>query len=261
MLGDVGAAAGQVVLVTGASRGVGRAVATSFARAGAAVAIAGRDRVALAETAAGIDALNAPVHVLAFDVTDDDACREAVATAGERLGPITTLVNNAGIAESAPFLKVSVEQWRRTMAIDVEAPLVLTQAVLPAMLEARRGAVINVASIAAKRGFAYVTAYTAAKHALLGLTRALAVEFAASGVTFNCVCPYYIDTEMTQQTIDTIMAKTGQSRAEAMTHLVNPQGNLVTPDDVAALCLFLASPAAQSITGQAYNIDGGMHQS
>ncbi|GAA1548301.1 SDR family NAD(P)-dependent oxidoreductase [Nocardioides humi] len=253
------AADGQVVLVTGASRGVGRATALRFARAGAAVALAGRDVEALAETARAVEEAGAEALVLAFDVSDADACRDAVRRTAESLGAVTTLVNNAGIAESATFLDTTLTDWRRTMAVDVEAPFVLTQAVLPAMLQAGAGAVVNIASIAAKRGFPYVAAYTAAKHALLGLTRSLATEFATSGVTFNCVCPYYIDTDMVRQTIDAIVAR-GRTEAEATARLANPQGGLVDPEDVASLCLFLASPAARSITGQAYNIDGGLHQ-
>jgi NAD(P)-dependent dehydrogenase (short-subunit alcohol dehydrogenase family) len=178
----------------------------------------------------------------------------------ESLGGLGVLVNNAGVASSAKFTSVSLTEWRRVMAIDVEAPFLLTQAALPTMLAAGRGAVINIASVAARLGLPYVAAYTAAKHALLGLTRSLAAEYAASGVTFNCICPWYVDTDMTRATIDNIVATTGRTRAEAIAPLLSPQGRLVDPSEVAAMCLLLAGPAGRSINGQALNVDGGRHQ-
>jgi NAD(P)-dependent dehydrogenase (short-subunit alcohol dehydrogenase family) len=126
------------------------------------------------------------------------------------------------------------------------------------MLERGSGAVISVASSAAKLGFPYVTAYTAAKHALLGLTRALAAEHALSGVTFNCVCPYYVDTPMTQATLDNIVARTGRTHDDARAALLNPQGRLTSPAEIAAVCVLLASPAGRGITGQGINVDGGL---
>lgn len=251
----------ETVFVTGASRGVGRAVARAFAGTGASVVLAGRDRTSLESVAHECESAGAPdTMIAAFDVSDTAACRRAIGEAAAELGAVTVLVNNAGVAESAPFLKTTLAQWQRIMAIDVEAPLVLTQAVLPAMLEAGNGAVINIASVAARIGLPYVAAYTAAKHALLGMTRSAAAEFATRGVTFNCICPHYVDTDMTHQTIKNIVAKTGRAAPEARNGLVNPQGNLIDPADIAELCVFLASPAARSITGQAYNIDGGLVQ-
>jgi NAD(P)-dependent dehydrogenase (short-subunit alcohol dehydrogenase family) len=248
---------GRTALVTGASRGIGRTIALTFAAHGARVALAARSVSALEEVAAecGPDAL-----VVELDVTDEAACREAVRRCEDTFGGLDILVNNAGIAESRPFLRADTAFWRRVMAVDVEGPMWLTQAALPSMMERQSGAVIAIASIAAKMGFAYVTAYTAAKHALLGLTRSLAVEHATSGVTFNCVCPYFVDTPMTQATIDNIAAKTGRTVEEAHAELLSPQGRLILPQEVAAVCLLLASPEGCSITGQAINVDGGACQ-
>ncbi|MFD9665102.1 SDR family NAD(P)-dependent oxidoreductase [Rhodococcus sp. NPDC059968] len=252
----------HIVLVTGASRGVGRAVARAFAATGAKIALGGRDVAALEGVAKECGGLGSQeTVVLPFDVTDEYACRNAVATAAAELGPITTLVNNAGIAESSPFMRTTLDQWRRTMTVDVEAPFILTQSVLPGMLASGAGAVINIASVAAKLGLPYVAAYTAAKHAMLGMTRSAAAEFASAGVTFNCICPFYVDTEMTRATIANIVEKTGRTEEQAMENLVSPQGRLIDPTHIAELCVFLASPAARSITGQAYNIDGGLVQS
>ncbi|MFE5700750.1 SDR family NAD(P)-dependent oxidoreductase [Rhodococcus koreensis] len=252
----------HIVLVTGASRGVGRAVARAFAATGARVALGGRDVAALESVADECSDLGSQrTVVLPFDVTDERACRDAVGTATEELGPISTLVNNAGVAESSPFLRTTLDQWRRTMSVDVEAPFILTQSVLPGMLAVGAGTVVNIASVAAKLGLPYVAAYTAAKHALLGMTRSAAAEFASSGITFNCICPFYVDTEMTRATIANIVEKTGRTEAQAMENLVNPQGRLIDPTHIAELCVFLASSSARSITGQAYNIDGGLVQS
>jgi NAD(P)-dependent dehydrogenase (short-subunit alcohol dehydrogenase family) len=137
-------------------------------------------------------------------------------------------------------------------------PFWLTRAALPAMLERDRGAVISIGSVASRLGLPYVAAYTAAKHALLGLTRSLSAEYVNTGITFNCVCPHYADTPMTRKTVRNIVARTGRTEQEALARILPPQGRLIEPDDVAAMCVFLASPAGRSITGQAINIDGGM---
>lgn len=249
--------AGRTALVTGASRGIGRMIALAFAAQGARVALAARTVSDLEQVAA---ACGAESLVIELDVTDETACRAAVARCEEAFGHLDVLVNNAGIAESRPFLRMDTDFWRRTLEIDVDAPMWLTQAALPGMLARSNGAIISVASIAAKMGFAYVSAYTAAKHALLGLTRALAVEHAKSGVTFNCVCPYYVETPMVTATIANIVATTGRSETEARSALLNPQMRLVQPEEVAAVCILLASPEGRSITGQGINVDGGTCQ-
>jgi NAD(P)-dependent dehydrogenase (short-subunit alcohol dehydrogenase family) len=253
-----GPLAGRVALVTGAGQGIGRAIARTFAESGATVALAGRNLRKLDETAAEC---GPPAFTVELDVTDEQACQRAIEECDQRVGPVDLLVNNAGIAQSAKFTATSTDLWRSIMAVDVDGPFWLTRAALPAMLEQEQGTVISVGSLASRMGLPYVAAYTAAKHALLGLTRSLAAEYARSGVTFNCVCPYYVDTPMAAATIENVVAKTGMSEQDALNHMLSPQGRLISVDDVAAMCLLLASPAGRSITGQAINIDGGQLQS
>ncbi len=257
MASGSGRLAGQTALVTGAGQGIGRAVALAFAREGARVVVAARTVAALEEVAAACDG---GAVVLPLDVTDEEACRAAVQRCGEDLGGVDVLVNGAGIASSQKFTDLDTATWRRILAVDVEGPMWLTRAALPGMLARGAGAVVNIASLASRAGFAYVSAYVAAKHALLGLTRALAVEYAATGVTFNCVCPWYVDTPMTQTTVEGIMTKTGRSRDQATAPLLTPQGRLVDPAEVAAVCVLLASPDGRGINGQAVNVDGGQLQ-
>lgn len=245
---------GQVALVTGGSRGAGRAIAIAFAREGARVAVAARTEDDLRATA---EACGGGALALVLDVMDEQACTAAVRRCEAELGRVDVLVNAAGTGVSRKFLDTDTEFWRFHMQLDAEAPFWLTRAALPGMLERGSGAVISIASLTAKWGFAYTVAYSAAKHALLGLTRALAAEYARSGVTFNCVCPHYLDTPMTERTIANIVERTGRTREQAVEALVTPQGRLVDPDEVAALCVLLASPQGRGITGQAINVDGG----
>lgn len=256
-------------LITGASRGIGAAIARALAGAGAAVTLAGRDRAALDQVAASIASdiatdsagQGAPgrARVATLDVTDEQAVRAACAAAAEALGPIDVLVNNAGAAGSAPFARMDRGHWDAMLAVNLTGVFLCCRAVLPAMLERGHGRVVNIASTAGLRGYAYVAAYAAAKHGVIGLTRALALETARRGVTVNAVCPGYTETDMVQRTIDNIQAKTGrtadQARAELLRH--NPQGRLIQPEEIAAAVLWLCAPGAESVTGQAIAVAGG----
>ena len=247
----------KVVFITGASRGIGRAIAEAFCAQGSTVVGAARDRRALDDVAA---ACGDAFHGEVLDVTDEAACIAAVASCEARFGRVDVLVHAAGIAESRRFVKTDTEMWRRIMAVDVDAAFWLIRAALPGMLSRRSGTVITIGSISAKVGFQYVAAYTAAKHALLGLTRALAGEHPAGGVTFNCVCPWFVDTDMTATTAKNIQDQAGVTHEQAMALLLTPQRRLIDTDEVAAVCTFLASPGARGITGQSINIDGGLRQ-
>ena len=244
-------------MVTGGGRGIGREVALLFAREGARVAVAARTAAEIEAVAAecGAGAVAVPL-----DVTDEAACAAAVERAERELGGIDVLVNNAGAAASHKFTDIDTGTWRRILAVDLDGPFFLTRAAVPGMLARGSGAVIAIASIASKLGLPYISAYTAAKHGLLGLMRALAAEYAARGLTFNCVCPGYVDTPMTVASVENIMARTGRSREEALRPLLTPQGRLVRPDEVAAVCLLLASDAGRGINGAAINVDGGQVQ-
>jgi len=250
----MGALDGKIALITGGGRGLGRAVALAFAREGALVAVAARSQVEIELVAreCGPGAVAVPL-----DVTDEDACETAVARVERELGGLDVLVNNAGIAISQKFTDTDTATWRRLMAVDLDGPFFVTRAAVRGMLRRGSGAVIAIASIASKVGGPYLSAYTAAKHGLLGLTRALAAEYARQGLTFNCVCPGYADTPMTEATIANIMARTGRTREQALEPLLTPQGKLVAPAEVAAVCVLLASDAGRGINGAAINVDGG----
>jgi 2-hydroxycyclohexanecarboxyl-CoA dehydrogenase len=222
----------RVALITGGGRGIGRAIALRLASDGLAVAVAARTREQVEDTAR---AAAGRALALRVDVSDADSIAAAVEHTTRELGPIDVLVNNAGVAESAPFVKTEPDFWERHFAINVRGPYLLTRAVLPGMLERRWGRVINVASLAGLFGSPYVTAYTASKHALVGFTRALATEVSGKGVTVNALCPGFTATDIVWNGARNIVAKTGKSFDDAVKALaeMNPGRRLVEPDEVA----------------------------
>jgi NAD(P)-dependent dehydrogenase (short-subunit alcohol dehydrogenase family) len=247
---------GRHALVTGAGSGIGAAVARTLSAAGAKVTLAGRRRDRLD---AGRAMLSGESAVAVMDVGDAEAVGAGVRAAAAALGPIDILVNNAGHAPSAPFLKTSLAVWNSTIAVDLTGVFLVTQAVLPGMLERRSGRVISVASTAGLVGYPYVTAYCAAKHGVIGFTRALALEVARKGVTVNAVCPGFTETPLLDEAVANIMRTTGMDETAARARLAagNPQGRFVTPAEVADAVLWLASPGASAINGQAIPVAGG----
>lgn len=245
-------------VITGAGSGIGAAIAQALAAQGHVLTLLGRRAEALEAVRSALP--NAAAHGVAVaDVTDEAALREALAQACEARGPALLLVNNAGQAASQPFLKTDAAHWRHQLDVNLMGAVHGTQALLPAMLAARWGRIVNVASTAALTGYAYVTAYCAAKHALLGFTRALAMEVAAKGVTVNAVCPGYTDTPLLADAVDNIVAKTGSSAADARATLArhNPQGRLVRPEEVADAVRWLCGEGSAAIHGQAIAVAGG----
>ena len=247
---------GHHAVVTGAGSGIGRATAERLAEAGCQVTLIGRHIGRLNESA---DRIGDLAFAAPADVTDPDALAAAIEAGRDRFGPIDILVNNAGAATSAPFLKTDADAFRAMLALNLEAPAEAARLVLPGMLTRRWGRIVNVASTAGLKGYAYVSAYVAAKHGLVGLTRALALEVAARGVTVNAVCPGFTETELVAKSIESIIAKTGRSEEEARAALAasNPQGRLITPDEVAQTIVWLCGDGASGINGAAVPVAGG----
>jgi NAD(P)-dependent dehydrogenase (short-subunit alcohol dehydrogenase family) len=237
-------------VVTGGGRGIGRAVAAALTRAGHEVTVLGRAAGPLEETVAAGDA----AAWASVDVTD-----EAALAACLTQRDVDVLVNNAGVADSAAFVKSDLAFYRRLMAVNFESVIVATRAVLPGMTARGFGRVISIASIAGLKGYPYVTAYCASKHAVVGLTRALAQEVAKTGVTVNALCPGYVDTDLVHDGAARISAKTGRPAAEitAEFHKHNPQGRLIRTEEVAGAVAWLAGDDAAAVNGQAIAIDGG----
>ncbi|GAA1162041.1 SDR family NAD(P)-dependent oxidoreductase [Ornithinicoccus hortensis] len=245
-------------LVTGAGRGIGRAIAARLSREGVRVALTARNADQLAQTAAECPG---PTLVLPADITDPAALEDVFSAVEQEWGPVHVLVANAGAGTSAPLPKTTDEQWQQMLDLNLTAPFRCLRRAIPPMVDAGYGRIVVVASVAAKVGEPYISAYTASKHGVLGLVRSAAVELARTGVTVNAVCPGYVDTPMTDQTVEGISASTGREAQEARTILERKQpiGRLIRPEEVADAAWLCISTGG--ITGQGINIDGGAHQS
>lgn len=242
--------AGKLALVTGGGRGIGAAIARSLAAAGARVLVCGRTKPDLDVVAKEIGGV-----ALRVDLADRAATDEVLASTGH----VDVLVNNAGVAESAPLERTDDAMWDRILELDVTAAFRITRALAPAMIKAGFGRIINVASNAGVSGYGYSAAYCAAKHAMVGMTRALAIDLARTGVTINALCPGWVETQMAEEAVTRIAAKTGRSLDEARTQLaqMSPQRRMITPEEVAHAALMLCGHGARGIHGQTIVIDGG----
>jgi len=240
--------------ITGAGGGIGRATAEALAASGVKLTLAARNTERLQKVATALGA-----HAVTADVTSEESIADAMAAARAKHGFVNILINNAGIALSAPFHKTSLALWNETLATNLTGAFLCAQAALPDMRAAGWGRIVNVASAAALKGYAYVSAYCASKHGLLGMTRALAQETAKDGVTVNAVCPGFVDTDIVSQSAARIAATTNLSADDARATLAafNPQQRLIKPREVAAAIAWLCSDEAAATNGAAIPITGG----
>ena len=251
--------ASRGVVVTGANRGIGQAVALAFLQSGFRVVAVARTLASLDDLVARAGPAAQALERLECDVADASALQGVCGRLQGRSPAPAVLVNNAGISVAAPLERTDRAELERVLAVNTIAPYLLCAALLPAMARAGGGRVVNIASIAGLRGIRYTSAYCASKHALVGLTRALAVEWADRAITVNAVCPGWTETDMLQGAVQTVSEKTGRSEEQARAAILarTPLGRAVHPEEVAALVLYLASPKAASLTGAALPVDGG----
>lgn len=249
----------KIVLITGGSGGLGQALAEAFAVNGSRVVITARDPAKLNATAEKMARKGAQVLGLACDISRRDRVQTLGQEITERWGAVQVLINNAGIARAVSFTDMPDDVWDDTLETNLTGAYNCCKVFLPAMMRAKWGRVINIASTAAKVGFPHVTAYTASKHGLLGLTRSLALETARLGVTVNAICPGYIDDERTRENARVMAEKTGKSVNDILKIFAAsaPQNRLIAPGEVASLALLMASEKLGAMTGQAVNVDGG----
>ncbi|MGR3342881.1 MAG: SDR family NAD(P)-dependent oxidoreductase [Paracoccaceae bacterium] len=246
---------GRHALVTGGGTGIGLAIATALAGAGAQVTITGRRMAVLEKAAQSTPGLFART----MDVTDEASVAGAIRGAIADRGPVDICVANAGIAEGRGLSKTDLEFWRRIMTTNLDGAFLTIRECMASMHGLPWGRVIAVSSIAGLRGSKGTCAYTASKHGVLGLIRALSVDYMGKGITFNALCPGYVDTPIIEQNVTMISGRTGMSATEARALMVdqNPHGQLITPDEVATAALWLCAPGSESVNGQAVEIAGG----
>jgi len=242
---------GRVALVTGAYRGLGYAIARGLARAGATVILNGRKPDALTAAARSLADEGLAAGTAVFDVTDSTAARAAVAAIAAERGGVDILVNNAGIQRRHPMVDFPESEWNEIIATNLTAPFLVSQAVLPGMIERRRGKIIHIASLMSELARPTVIPYTAAKGGVRQLTRGMAVELAPHNVQVNAIAPGYFATEMNRALLD-------NAEFDAWVRKRTPAGRWGQPDEIAGLAVFLASSAADYMTGQMLVMDGGM---
>lgn len=250
---------GRSALVTGGGRGIGAAIALALARAGVSVAVVARNEEQVVEVATGLREQGFGAFAFRCDVTDPFQVNDVALAAQEAMGHVDILVNNAGTASSAALKSTTLKDWNHMMAVNATGTFLFTKAVLPGMLERGWGRVVNVASIAGLAGDKYISAYSASKHAVVGFTRSVAAEVAGTGVTVNAVCPGYVNTPMTEQSLSRISARTGKTHAEALEAMLKQAGQyrLIPPVEVAQAVVALCRESAKDTNGEAIPMDGG----
>lgn len=251
---------GHHAIVTGAGRGIGAAIALELGRLGANLTLMGRTQAPMHAHAETITKQHGvEIAVVECDVADEGQVFNAFRVARETFGPPYVLVNNAGQAEGATFTSTSRELWDRMLAVNLTGVFLCMQQVVPAMIDAKAGRIVNIASVSGLRAWQNVSAYTASKHGLIGLTKVVALETAKHGVTVNAVCPGYTDTALAHKAIDGFKrAGKSESEAEQMILRTIPRGTLITPEEVASTAGWLCSPGASGVSGESIVIAGGI---
>jgi NAD(P)-dependent dehydrogenase (short-subunit alcohol dehydrogenase family) len=250
---------GQVVVVTGAGRGIGRETAALAAEAGARAVLCARTLPQLEEAAAAIRAAGGEAVAIETDVASSESVKAMMARVLESFGRIDALVNNAGTNAIANLVMAKEDSWKQVYEVNVFGTMRCTQAAVRAMIRHKRGRVINVSSVSAKVGAAYNSAYASSKAAVLGFTKSVAREVAKLGITVNAILPWHVDTELVHESMTARAKMFGKTAEEYLADIVaaSPQQRLITAREVAALAVFLMSHDARGITGQCLNVCGG----
>ncbi len=243
------------MLITGGTSGIGFALAQAFGEAQYRTFLTGRGQEGVDKALRRLQKRGVEACGICLDHCDEAQVKEVFASHG----PFDVLVNNAGQSHAAPLERQDLASWERMLDVNATGPFLCSREALPAMRQSGFGRILFIASTASLVGTAYTSAYTASKHAVLGLMRSISAETQGSGVTCNAICPTFVDTEMTEKTLERIMTKTGRSRDEALAGILEgvPLGRLLRPEEIAATALFLASEKAGAIHGQAIVLDGG----
>jgi len=250
----------RVALVTGAGRGIGRAISRVLAEVGARVAAVARSSDELESLVDEIEAAGGTAKAFVADLSDPEVPGALVATVVDALGPVAILVNNAGVGSSAdprPVADFDDDFWHLTLQVNLTAPYLLSKAVIPAMRASGWGRIITVASINSRLPSLHGAAYAASKHGVLGLMRTLALELAGEGITVNCICPGPVATLMNDKRIEYDAERLGRALEDHEAGLT-PIGGRLVPDDIAPMAVYLAADSGRMITGQAFNICGGV---